>query len=383
MSEAVGERRATWFELFCDLVFVAAVGQVVHRVGEQPTGGSVVGAAALFVPVWWTWVLYTVRANRFDPDDSAHRLITMVGMAAVAAMAVFVGGVGHGAGANVGFVAGYLGARGVIVFSYAWGARSDPSFRPILRSFGTMSTLTGSVWVLGLLVPRDSVRYGLWAVAMVGELSLPFLARRRIAAASHDAEHLRERFGLFTIIVIGEAVLGCTGGLADGGRDAVSTGLIGLSAFALCACVWWMYFNASATRVGGHEEIATSPILRDVYVFGHLPIQLGIAVTGAAIGTVVGGDDRHVSTATAACLLGGIVLFLVAGAGVRAAFAGSRDATVWIRIAAAVVVSALLPAAGVLPVAGLIGATAAILVVTAAAEGPATHRRLAESAARG
>src|SRR6266849_5734214 len=88
---AEAERRATWFELFCDLVFVAAVGQITRRISSEPTLGSVAAAAALFVPLWWTWVLYAVRANRADRDVTSHRLLTMAGLVAVCGLAVFVG----------------------------------------------------------------------------------------------------------------------------------------------------------------------------------------------------------------------------------------------------------------------------------------------------
>ncbi|MDI2125801.1 low temperature requirement protein A [Yinghuangia seranimata] len=385
-GEAAGERRATWFELFCDLVFVAAVGQVTHRVGGHPTLGSVAGAAALFVPVWWLWVVYTTRANRFDPDDLVHRMLTMVGMAAVAGVTVFVGGVGHGGrGTDAAFAVMYVAARAVIVATYAVAARHDALFRPILRSFGAGTAATSALWIGGVFLPSGPARYGVWAAAMLAELALPFLARRRISGAPVDTEHLRERFGLFTIIVIGEAVLGLTNGLAASPRATVSSALTGAAAFAVCGGLWWTYFNASSTRRGSHEAMAERQSLRDAYVFGHLPAQLGLALAGAALGIAVAGDEPHVPTAAAACLLGGVGLFYASSAAVRAAFTGPREPAVLTRLLTALAFPALIPLAPHVPVAVLLFATAALIAGTVLIEAPAHRRRVAvgEAAAAG
>lgn len=374
-AEPAAERRATWFELFCDLVFVAAVGQVTHRVGEHPTAASAAGAAALFVPVWWLWVLNAVRANRFDPDDTTHRLITMAGMAAVSGVAVFVGSVGHSTGADIGFVASYLAARAAIALAYAVAARSDALFRPILRSFAAGSAATAVLWTGAFAFPSGPARHALWAAAMAGELALPLLARRRVAAAPVDIDHLRERFGLFTIIVIGEAVLGFTSGLVGGTRAEATTASTGAAAFALCAGLWWTYFNAGLERPGAHDGIATQWRLRDTYVFGHLPAQLGVAVAASALGTAVAQPTGHLDNAAAACLLGGVALYLTATALIRAAFTGPRETAVLVRLTGAAATLALLGLAPHVPVPALLAAAAAVVAATAAAETPAHRRR--------
>ena len=275
------ERRATWFELFCDLVFVAAVGQITHRISSGPTLGSVAAAAALFVPLWWTWVLYAVRANRADRDVTSHRLVTMAGLAAVCGLGVFVGSVGTSQGADTGFALSYLGARLGVAALYALEARRERVLVPLLASFGAGSAVSALFWAGGaLLAPAGPVRYGSWAVGMAVDLAIPLLSGRRIARAPHHTEHLRERFGLFTIIVLGESVLGFTNGLA---------------------------------------------------------------------------------------------------AAVRSAFTGVRDPVVLLRVGTALLIAALVPVAGSLPVAVVLAVPAGLLGVSVAAEGPSHRRRLAEA----
>ncbi|MEV3856802.1 low temperature requirement protein A [Streptomyces sp. NPDC050095] len=369
-------RRATWFELFGDLVFVAAVGQTTHRIGSHPHAASIAAAAALFVPLWWTWVLYAVRANRADRDRTVQRLLTTAGLAAVAGMAVFLGGVGHGRGADAGFVVAYLGARAGVAALYLWDLRSEPRLRRITTAYLTGSALTGSIWLTATFALNGTARYVTWGVAMAGELILPLLAGRRLGDSTGDAEHLRERFGLFTIIVIGESVLGFTNGLVKA-HTAPMAALNAAAAFALSAGLWWSYFSASSTRPGAHEALASGGRHMHAYVFGHLPIQLALAVTGGAVGTAVSTTGHHLNGALAACVLGGTGVFLAATALVRASFTGVREQVVLIRLATAALTLCLLPLAGRLPVAAALAIPAALLAASVAAETPGHRRRLA------
>jgi len=57
-------RRATWMELFYDLVFVVAVAQLGSRLSGDHSLTGVLKFVALFIPVWWAWVGHTVYAAR-------------------------------------------------------------------------------------------------------------------------------------------------------------------------------------------------------------------------------------------------------------------------------------------------------------------------------
>ncbi|NEB80575.1 low temperature requirement protein A [Streptomyces sp. SID14478] len=369
-------RRATWFELFGDLVFVAAVGQGTHRIGAHPDGASIAAAAALFVPLWWTWVLYAVRANRADRDRTVQRLLTTAGLAAVTGMAVYLGGVGHGHGADTGFVVSYLCARAGVAALYLWDLRQEPRLKPLAQVYVAGSALTATIWLTATFALDGPSRYVVWGIAMAAELALPLLAGRRLSASPSDAEHLRERFGLFTIIVIGETVLGFTNGLAAA-HSAPSAALTGGAAFALAAGLWWSYFSASSTRPGAHEALAAGGRQMHAYVFGHLPIQLALAVTGGAVGAAVATHTHRLNTPLTACVVGGTAVFLTATALVRASFTGLREAVVLVRLATAALTLCLLPLAGHLPVAAALAAPAVLLAASVVAETPGHRRRLA------
>src|SRR5262249_55979439 len=105
------ERHATWFELFFDLVFVAAVAQLRAGLVRDPSAPVFARFAALFVVIVWAWILYALYANRFDTDDLIFRLAKSGAMLAIAAIAINLHLVMAGHGGTVGFAAGYVVLR--------------------------------------------------------------------------------------------------------------------------------------------------------------------------------------------------------------------------------------------------------------------------------
>ena len=95
--DADEQRRATWLELFFDLVFVAAVGQLANSLSAEPTTGRFFEFLGLFVPVWWAWMGFTFYANRFDTDDLPYRLLMLCAMFGVAVLATTIPSVFRGA----------------------------------------------------------------------------------------------------------------------------------------------------------------------------------------------------------------------------------------------------------------------------------------------
>ncbi len=65
-ADEEAERHATWYELYFDLVFVAAVAQLATALSREPTPAGFLRFAGLFVPIAWAWMGFTFYANRFD-----------------------------------------------------------------------------------------------------------------------------------------------------------------------------------------------------------------------------------------------------------------------------------------------------------------------------
>ena len=82
----------------------------------------------------------------------------------------------------------------------------------------------------------------LWAAGLIVEFLTPLVAWKVIGGTPVDREHIEERFGLFTIIVLGEAVIAVVAGtdVKDWAGDAV---LVATFGFAGAVSLWWIYFD--------------------------------------------------------------------------------------------------------------------------------------------
>jgi low temperature requirement protein LtrA len=118
---------------------------------------------------------------------------------------------------------------------------------------------------------------------------------------------LVERFGAFTIIVLGEVILGVVAGLSAVEPDAMTI-LTGLLALVIGFGLWWIYFDIVGRRLPRSARGSTA-----AWMLSHLPITLSIAAAGAAIVSLVEhANDPVTPTATALLLSGSVALGLLA-----------------------------------------------------------------------
>lgn len=306
------ERGTSWLELFFDLVFVVAVAQLAVALAEDLSATGFLRFFLLFVPVWWAWVGYTMYADRFDTDDPAFRAMMLVGMLGIAALAVSVPGAFGGGSAA--FAISYVAVRAVLILLYERARRSVPAARHLCTV--TMSAFAAgtALWALSLLVP-EPWRFGMWALALLLEGATPWVARRAMASAPVHASHLPERFGLFTIIVLGESLVAVVVGIGDVDWHPTSA-FAAAAGFLVAACLWWIYFDFVDLA-----DIGRGLLARNTFIYGHLLVAIGLTATGVGIKkTILYSAEPHLPTGGSWALCGGTVLFL---AGVSLVYAVS------------------------------------------------------------
>ena len=232
-------RHATWLELFYDLVFVVAVSQLAHKLSGDVSLRGFLGYAGLFVPLWWTWIGTTFFANRFDSDDTIRRVMMGLQMLAIAALAVNV----HHAWTTTsqGFAISYIISRMLLIVEYARVLKYIPSVRSLVYPMNTGFGIGVLFWIVSLVVPAPW-RFVLWGIGLGVDFISPLVAAEGQRQWPPHAEHLPERFGLFTIIVLGEAVIAVVNGLSEvdwtvGVTAAAVLGFV--TAFGL----WWLYLK--------------------------------------------------------------------------------------------------------------------------------------------
>jgi low temperature requirement protein LtrA len=114
-------------------------------------------------------------------------------------------------------------------------------------------------------------------------------------------DSLVERFGLFTIIVLSEVVIGVVDGLSAAERDA-KTIVTGMLALSMGFGFWWIYFDL----VGGRLPRANRVALAN-WVMSHLPVTLAITAAGAGMVSLIGHAHDPSTPAGMSWLLAGAV----------------------------------------------------------------------------
>ncbi|HKA09450.1 MAG TPA: low temperature requirement protein A [Candidatus Dormibacteraeota bacterium] len=139
------------------------------------------------------------------------------------------------------------------------------------------------IW-LGSAVAPVPARFALWAVAMVVDYATPLTARRPQAQVQLDPSHLPERFGLFTLIVLGESIAASAGSLA--GRWDLPAAVGGALGIAAAFGVWWSYF----------DHLERAPVRRtrlagQVWFYAHLPFLMAMTALAVGIRELIGGSE--------------------------------------------------------------------------------------------
>jgi low temperature requirement protein LtrA len=353
-------RSASRLELFFDLAFVLVIAELAIDLRDDVTWHGELLFAGLFTIVWWSWVSATLYANRFDHDDVVYRLYKLASMAAVIGMAASAT---EATGDRFAlFVACQLVLRAMLLLQYHRAYRHVAEARPIARLYMAGAAAAAVLWAVSLIVPRP-VGFALWGVAVLVEGIVPLVATRAPTDVPLHVEHLPERFALFVILVLGEAVAGIAHGLsdADWGAAAIPVAVL---CFVLAAALWWSYFDVAGARakrllneVGGEHGHHS----HDVYVFGQLPLTLALATVGAGVElAVVQSGEGEVPTGTRLLLAGGVAVYLLSMALTDGGMSRRARSGWWWPIGAAGV--AAVDAALELPAWAVVGALAALMV---------------------
>lgn len=277
------ERRATWLELFYDLVFVVAVSQLAHHLKENISISGCLGFVALFIPVWWSWIGTTFYANRFDNDDIGHRLLVGVQMLTAAAMAV---NIHHGLSTSAaGFALAYALGRAILVVEYVRAGIHIPTARPLTTHYAIGFAIAAWLWLLSAFLPAPW-RFVLWSVGIIIDFATPLTAHKIQIGLLPHASHLPERFGLFTIIVLGEAIIAVINGVSEQ-HWHIFTAISGLLGLSIAFGLWWIYFDNLGGTPITTAKVSGKVSIINIWLYTHLPLVIGIAATGVGVEKVI------------------------------------------------------------------------------------------------
>jgi len=288
-------RASTPLELLFDLCFVVAVASAARALHNDLVVGQiwhgVVNYLVIFFAIWWPWMNFTWFASAYDTDDVQYRLLTFVQIAGVLIVA---------AGVPAAFneqdftrmVAGYIVMRIALVAQWLRAAREDPMRRAVALRFAVGITLIQLGWVIRLLIGWSEVGYLTFIGLGLLELAVPAWAERAGPETPWHAGHIVERYGLFTIIVLGECVLATTTAVQtalDAGGVAAPLLMVAVGGLLLVFALWWAYFKRDPD-IGHHRSLRTML----GWGYGHYFVFAAVAALGAGLG--VAADTTHEAT---------------------------------------------------------------------------------------
>ncbi len=323
----VRERVATPLELLFDLCFVVAVAALAAELDHGTVDGHALEAATtyalLFVPIWWAWMSYTWFATAFSHDDALTRLLTLLQMGGVLAVAASIPTAWEGD--LLPFTLAYAVMRLPLVLQWVRSAHDDHTHRAFALVYAGGSVLAQVLWVAGAVLSTTPtsvlVVAAFFVAALATELVTPVLAVGRSPDRVFHPGHIAERYGLFTIIVLGETILAVSVGLRDaldGEGGLGSALLVVLAALVIAFGLWWIYFDAL-----GRDALTRNRRAAFLWGYGHYALFAAVAAIGAGVQAQL--HLAHTDHATAA---------LVPVAAVALPVAVSLAAIAWLQQAA-------------------------------------------------
>ena len=340
MSSAAQGKRVSWVELYLDLIYALAIGQLAHLIIGEPEWDTVWAALGLFAVLWWTWIGFAVQYNRQGDDRVSERLLFLAGSIPTGVAAVAIEPTADGD------VAAFAIAMAAVRVLLAGSRALEGGWRPALRMGVTRAYgLSALLFVVSIAIDGP-VCYVLWAIGVIVE-SRALLTESRAATRTLrkggdlatvaredrgnalDAHHFAERFGLLLIILIGEVVIAAGETTAEQHIGTAGGWIALVAAMTLAGTLWWLYFDSAVEinlRVlelsGGSTTVA-----RTLFAVGHMAPAFALLLIASGVGLLLDGEDPGFGYWLCSCGLG---IYLI---GTRVFFAVASRTGHFVRLA--------------------------------------------------
>jgi low temperature requirement protein LtrA len=304
-SEEVGlEREESWLELFYDLVFVVLIAELANQLAGNTTIKGIGIFVFFFFPVWWVWIGGTFYNERFETKGLEHKIFIFIQMLLIMMLATFIrDGLGK---SSVGFALSYAAARLFLVLLWLRAGLHISSYWPVARRHSIGFGISIALFISSIFIPPPW-RFVMWVIGLSIEFVTPIITMVHARKLPRfEKTKLPRRYGLFTIIVLGEAVVGVVHGTAHSHHFTFMVAATGMLGMALTFGIWWNYFEFVARRApkAGHWWVF-------MWAYLHLPLMMGIVATGAGIRNVLASEQGLLSGNVRWLLCGAVALSMI------------------------------------------------------------------------
>ena len=286
-SPAESHRAATPLDLVFVVALARAAAALHHAAAENHLADGLLLFSMAFFGIWWAWMNFTWFASAYDTDDVPYRLLAFLQLVGALIFAAAVGERFTGPAYPVG-VLGYVVMRIALIGQWLRVARQDPGHRATALRYAVGIAVVQTLWV-GTIWAPEATRTTLFFVLVLAELLVPVIAEQARGTPWH-AEHIAERYGLFTIIVLGESVLSASlaiEAITSSSGFALALLPVVIGGLLLLFSMWWVYFD------GAPVSLLRMPRGAWAWGYGHVLVFGAGAAVGAGIAVAADHAAHH------------------------------------------------------------------------------------------
>lgn len=294
-SDRKNERKISWLELFYDLVYVAAIGQLTHRIAVYPTWQTVGYSFLIFCMIFWSWVNGSQYYDLHGGDGIRARLLTFWQMLGVAAVAITIPDVFEGN--HQAFAITFAIVQ--ILITYLWWSVGmyDPSHR-VFNKFYTINYSIAFALLIASIFTCYQTAIILWIMALLCNLTAPLIAARTVIRVLIERKQpaftasatIVERFGLFTIIVLTESILGTVGGVSELKDKHPAVWIAFILGILIAFLLWCLYFDMTS-----EQETKKGYSYLQWLIFMHFMLLAALSVAGACLRVLIASIEAGLS----------------------------------------------------------------------------------------
>ena len=201
-----------------------------------------------------------------------HWLMTFIIMFAGAVMAIQIPTALESGG--TGFSIGFIISQISLLFLYLRPLHDKAAPKNLMHLYLSGFGLGGMCWIISLFF-NPPEKFILWTLGMAIYLIIPWIGRKKILSkAPLDTMYIPERFGSFTVIILGQIIASVVFGLesAHWHPSSVITSMI---AFALAILIWGQYYRF--TQIADYKCTLGSG---QPYIYTHIPLIISLMFIG-------------------------------------------------------------------------------------------------------
>ena len=284
ISDVPEERTVSFLELFYDLAYVVIIIQLTHTLAGHLDLSTTLEYIGLYAMVWFAWINGTFYHELHGNNDIRSRAFTFAQMFMLVWMAIFVD-TAFSAEGYQGFAYAY--GSFLIILSYLWWRTGvhDPAHRPLSTPYALAFVGAAAAFFISAQTSLETAQT-VWLGAIAFILTLPIIMfrfrnradQKHIEQAQRIRHSLVERFGLLTIIILGENLISIVSGASY--RGDFSLGFVSLISASILVVffMWWIYFDLVSERLPIQDQLH-----RWSWMYLHLLLTMSIGLVAVGL----------------------------------------------------------------------------------------------------